>query len=207
MSFSLESIEKLLPAELTEHRKGRLRDGLKQFALNSNSKIYTDFYLNSGPSYFLQGDLVFDLRFPTWDAETRIFEKAYFNSIVLSNSCDIDEANQQSRKLPKQVIISKIFTLADFTEGLESLNIENSKAIVTSVRNQEYSNLMYLPPINNIEYIVFFDELSSISNAELNALKSNIDANRIASLDLFGYYLLMFKLSYHFCRLPEEIDR
>jgi hypothetical protein len=66
---------------------------------------------------------------------------------------------------------------------------------------------MYFPPINNTEYIAFFDELSSVSNEELNALKIDIDRNRIACLDWFGYYLFMFKLSYHFCRLPEEIDR
>jgi hypothetical protein len=207
MAFSLEWIEKFFPIELTEQRKGRLRDGLKTFALGTSPKTYTDFYLASIPNYFLQGDLIFDLRFPQWDTENRIFEKAYFKSIILSNSCDIDEANQATRTLPKRVIIAKLFTLADFEEGLQTLNIENSNAIVVNLKNQEYSNLMYFPPINNIEYIAFFDELGSITNEELNVLKSNISNNRIASLDLFGHYLLVFKLSYHLCRLPEEIDR
>jgi hypothetical protein len=207
MAFNLELIERLFPPDISEQRKGRLRDGLKQFTLNSNPKIYTDFYQISSPDYFLQGDLIFELRFPSWDSEKRDFQKVYFDSIILSNSCDIDEANQAARTLPKQVMIAKLFSLADFKEGLTFYGIENGDVIVQRLKNQEYSNLMYFPPINNREYIAFFDESSSISNEELNALRIDIEKNRIACLDWFGYYLFMFKLSYHFCRLPEEVDR
>lgn len=207
MGFNLELIERLFPPSISEQRKSRLRDGLKQFAVNSDSKLYTDFYLTYSPNYFLQGDLIFELRFASWDSEKRDFEKVYLDSIILSNSCDIDEANQSSRTLPKQVMIAKLFSLTDFKEGLAFHGIEDCEVIVERLKNQEYSNLMYFPPINNTEYIAFFDELSSVSNEELNALKIDIDRNRIACLDWFGYYLFMFKLSYHFCRLPEEIDR
>jgi hypothetical protein len=207
MPFTLDSIDRLFPPDISEQRKGRLRDGLKQFSIRSNSKVYTDFYLKSSPNYFLQGDLIFELRFPLWNSEKRDFEKVYFDSIILSNSCDIDEANQSTRTLPKQVMTAKLFSLTDFIEGLSYYDIENSDTIIERLKNQEYSNLMYFPPINNTEYVAYFDELSSLSNEELNALRKDIDKNRIACLDWFGYYLFMFKLSYHFCRLPEEIDR
>jgi hypothetical protein len=207
MTFSLDSIERLFPPDISEQRKGRLRDGIKQFSVRSNSKVYTDFYLTSSPDYFLQGDLIFELRFPLWNPDKRDFEKVYFDSIILSNSCDIDDANQTTRTLPKQVMTAKLFSLPDFKEGLVQYDIENSDVIIQRLKNQEYSNLMYFPPINNIEYVAYFDELSSVSNEELNALKNDINKNRIACLDWFGYYLFMFKISYHFCRLPEEIDR
>ena len=155
----------------------------------------------------MQGDLINDLRFPSWDGESKNYVKSYFNVVVISNSCDIDEANQSQRDIPKQVLTAKLFTLSDFEEGLIQNHVENYDNIIKSLKNQEHSNLMYFPPINGVEYIAFLDELSWVTNDELNLLKSNIQENRIASLDLFGYYLFMFKLSYHLCRLPEEIER
>jgi len=125
--------------------------------------------------------------------------------VLISNTCDIDEANKRS--LPKQVLMAKLVTLNDFKEGLLANKEENSELILNSLRNQEYSNLMYFPEINGEEFIAVLDELSWISNEELNLLKNDIQENRIAALDLFGYYLFMFKLSFHLCRLPEETDR
>ncbi len=208
MSFSLEKIEYLFPKELTEQRKGRLRDGLNQFlSTNEAGKNYTDFYSTSKYEYFLQGDLIHDLRFPEWNKEDRNYVKTYCKVVVISNSCDIDEANQSNREIPKQVLIAKLFTLKDFEDGLELNHVENAEGVVNSLKNQEHSNLMYFPSTNGEEYIAFLDELSWITNEELNLLKGSIQQNRIASLDLFGYYLFMFKLAYHFCRLPEEIER
>ncbi len=127
--------------------------------------------------------------------------------MVISNSCDIDEANQSQRGIPKQVMIAKLFTLRDFEEGLTLNQVENAKGIIDGLKNQEHSNLMYFPPVNGEEYIAFLDELSWVANEELNLLKENIQKNKIATLDLFGHYLFLFKIAYHFCRLPEELER
>lgn len=206
MSFVLEKIEQLFPKELSDQRKGRLRDGLKQFLSDhSYSKNYTDFYSNAQYPYFLQGDLIFDLRFPTWDEAGGSYSKDYFNAVLISNTCDIDEANKRS--ISKQVLMAKLVTLNDFKDGLLINREENPESILNSLRNQEYSNLMYFPVINGDEYIAVLDELSWITNEELNLLKTNIHQNRMATLDLFGYYLFMFKVSFHLCRLPEETDR
>ena len=204
MSFGLDGIEALFPKELSEQRKGRLRDGLKQF---HTAKTYTDFYSSGQPPYFLQGDLIAELRFPYWDGAERNYDKMYFNVVLISNSCDSDETNQSQRGISKQVLVAKLVTLSDFKEGLTKHNVENSESILNSLKNQEHSNLMYLPMINGQEYIAVLDEISWITNEELNNLKEDIKNNRLASLELFGYYLFIFKLSYHLCRLPEEIER
>ncbi|MEP5611451.1 MAG: hypothetical protein ABJP45_04345, partial [Cyclobacteriaceae bacterium] len=60
---------------------------------------------------------------------------------------------------------------------------------------------------NEKEYIAYLDDTSNITIEELGLLKENLSENRIASLDFFGYYLFVLKLSYHLCRLPEETDR
>lgn len=117
----------------------------------------------------------------------------------------MDEANK--RNIPKQVIIARLITLRSFEEELIASSVTNPELIITTLKNQQYSNLMYFPPVNDEEYIAVLDEISSISVDELNSLKPDITKNRIASLDFFGYYLFMFKLSYHLCRLPEETDR
>lgn len=202
----IESLETLFPPELTAQKKGRLRDGLKQFlSKDQQAKLYTEFYSTKGYDYFLQGDLIYQLRFPAWDLETRSYSKKYYDSIVISNTCDIDESNK--RHLEKQVIIAKLIDLAVLSSEL-SHELDDADQIIQSIKNQEYSNLMYFPPTEDgLEYVAVLDELAWISVEELNSLKLDIERNRIASLDFFGYYLFMFKLSYHLCRLPEATDR
>jgi hypothetical protein len=91
---------------------------------------------------------------------------------------------------------------------LKELAVENAAEILTQIKNQQFSNILYLPPNKEKnEYLAYFDDLSIIEKEELNILKEEIIFNRIESLDYFGYYLFIFKLSYHFCRVPEETER
>jgi len=206
MTFVLERIESLFPKELSDQKKGRLREGLRQFLKEGvQEKIYTDFYSSDIRPYFLQGDLISELRFPEWNLEDRDFSKAYYNAVILSNTCDIDEENQRS--VPKRVLLAKLINLKDFEEGLIFHQIPSQSQILLSLKNQEYSNLMYFPSINGLEYVAYLDEVSWISTEELNSLKEGISQNRIATLEYFGYYLFMFKVAYHLCRLPEETER
>lgn len=206
MSFQLDKIENLIPKELSEQRKGRLRDGLNQFhSSNTDSKNYTEFYSESNYPYFLQGDMIRDLRFPFWDSSTMDFSKRYYDAVIISNTCDLDELNK--RQIPKQIVIAKLIRLEDFEEGLRLHQVNNPELILKNLRNQEYSNIMYFPEINGVEYLATLDELSSVTLDEIINLKSDFDQNRIKSLDLFGHYLFVFKFSYHLCRLPEETDR
>lgn len=206
MSFNIDDFSSLLPPELTSQKKRRLNDALKQFhSDNKNQKYYTDFYSSNNYSYFLQGDLIYQLRFPQWDSKNSCFEKVYHDVILISNTCDMDESNP--RDIPKQVMIAKLIDLQIFHDSLKELEIDPDP-VISNVKNQQFSNLIYLPSAsNNVEYIAYLDEISSISIYELMSLKSDIYSNRIAVLDHFGYYLFIFKLSYHLNRLPEEIHR
>jgi len=208
MAFSIDELDKLLPAELTDQKKGRLREGLVQFSnpYKSQDKFYTDFYLSGSHDYFLQGDLIREMRFPSFIRETGQYQKLYFDALILSNTCDVDESN--SRTLRKKVVLAKLITVEMFIESMRELEIENAAEILTHVKNQQYSNIIYFPPSkDNIEYLAYLDDLSIVEKEEINSLKEDISVNRIESLDYFGYYLLIFKLSYHLCRLPEETER
>ena len=210
MDFSIDDIDKILPKELTEQKKGRLKEGLGQFYQRNcqNDKYYTEFYLKTSNSFFLQGDLIKELRFPIFNKETRKYEKLYFDAILISNTCDVDEANANNRNIPKKVILAKLIPLNAFVDSLTELEIESAANILTLIKNQQYSNVIYFPPTNEgIDYIAYLDDFSILDVDELNLLKEDIDENRIESLDYFGHYLFIFKLSYHFCRLPEETQR
>ena len=208
MDFFLEDLKAILPPELTEQKKNRLSEGLKQFSKDnlSQERYYNDFYATFNYPYFLQGDLIRQLRFPVFDSEIKEYKKLYYDAILLSNTCDVDINNV--RNIPKKVIIAKVIPLNFFVEALSELEIENAANILTQVKNQMYSNLLYLPKTRDgVDYVAYFDEISIIEIDELDLLKDDMKNNRIEALDYFGYYLFIFKLSFHFCRLPEETQR
>ena len=208
MDFFLEDLNAILPPELTEQRKGRLSEGLKQFSKDnlSQERYYTDFYSTFSYPYFLQGDLIRQLRFPVFDFEIKEYKKKYYDAILLSNTCDVDVNNV--RNIPKKAVLAKVIPLDYFVSALSELDIKNATSILTQVKNQMYSNLLYLPKTKDgVDYIAYFDEISIIGVDELNSLKDDMKDNRIATLDFFGYYLFIFKLSFNFCRLPEETQR
>jgi hypothetical protein len=78
--------------------------------------------------------------------------------------------------------------------------------IIRSIRAQEHSNLFYLPgsPLEGKEYIAVLDEMFWFPSDEFELFKQDLTSNRLASLDNFGFYLFVLKLSYHLCRLPED---
>ena len=202
--MNLESLDRLIPSTLSSEGKGRLRDGLSQFFDVTTDKVYTNFYSSSYYDFFLQGDLLREVRFSVFDFENYNYNKQYFDAIILSNDCDIDVSNE--RNIPKQIMLAKLIPLDEFLKDVSELKPNaNIASLKNDITRQNYTNLFYLPQCKDgIEYIAFFDDISIISVSELDAMKEDFSENRIDVLDYFGFYLFVFKLSYHFCRLPED---
>lgn len=211
---------------LTESRKKRLNDALKTFFSNDHHiktddgsnyleiytgadtpKNYTHFYSASPPNFVLQGDLIRSIRFSKWDNESETYAKKFINAIVLSNTCDI-EVDTKKRSIPNQIVLAPIIPLKIFKDKLEQResNTNTIKNIVEEIRNQKITNIFYLPSMEHEEHLVFLDEIFWYPTEEFHLKSSIIVDNRIASLDDFGFYILLLKLSYHFCRLPEDDD-
>ncbi|MEP5614140.1 MAG: hypothetical protein ABJP45_17945, partial [Cyclobacteriaceae bacterium] len=143
MAFSIDDLDRLLPPELSEQKKGRLKDSLRQFYKENQSsyKLYKEFYLttNDHPS-FLQGDLIAELRFPMFNYNTKDYNKVYSDIIVLSNSCDMDTSND--RKIPKNILTARIVAFDLVVEALQDeYNIEKAADIATQIQSQLYSNI------------------------------------------------------------------
>lgn len=199
-------IEHLFPSYLTTTEKGRLLDALEQFKDanakgNWDTKIYSHFYASTSYDYFLQGDIVREIRYPNFNKQNRSYESTYTDALILSNTCDWDLSNL--RKINKQVVMAPLLEMSEYLEE------DPNQEIIQGIKSQTTSNIFHLPPnhFNGKEYICHLDKAFWFPTDELNSYLSDLEQTRIASLDYFGYYLFLVKLSYHFCRLPEEKQR
>lgn len=211
-SFNVDNLGELFPSYLSLGEKGRLAKALEQFKGKSDNVInYDKFYAsNIQSSHFKQGDLLAQIRFPHWDIDKSEFIKKYPNAIILSNTCDI--AIENERDIDKQVCFAESFKLKDFLDYLQDKGTkpQRIKEISNSIKRQDYSNLFYMPPKNSDEneYIIFFDRVTWFPIKELEIYKSqNFNETLISTLSHFGHYLMIVKMTYHLCRVPEENER
>ena len=127
----------------------------------------------------------------------------------MSNTCDLDLNNRrdyyQSRLVYAPIFkLSKYRKLLEKKDGLFKINIEQH---INSVREQKISSIFYLPKFDGAveESIVFLDRIvnSSIDQITLQ----DIDEERMFTLSDFGFYVLLFKISVHFSRIRENVER
>ena len=210
MAF-FDNFETLLPPYLNSTEKGRLKDGLAQFRPDHRGKAidYTDFYKNYSNDIFRQADLIREIRFPFWNDEIGQYEKKYTDAIIISNTCDISQENTHLFN-NKECLLAPLMDLSFFKENLiaSGLNKDSIDNYIDTIRRQEKSQVFFLPATyDGVERIALLDQMFWFPVAELNSYLQDPEANKISSLSHFGYYLFLFKVSYHLCRLPESCDR
>lgn len=209
-----ENFESLLPLYLTDTQKTRLKDGLLQFSTNrgeenSNSEIdYSNFTSKENSNYFRQSDLVREIRYPFLN-ENYEYEKKYSDAVILSNTCDISDENPHSLN-KKQAVFAPIINLELLVEEL-NYNSEFSPDQIKSFQNdlklQRISNLLYICDNGKDEFVAMLDKIFWFPTEELNEYLPSISENKMFSLSMFGYYLFLLKVSFHFCRFPESLER
>lgn len=212
MPFGDDYFEKILPAYLVESDKTRLKRALQQFIPEErkNEIDYSHFYKTHQFDYFLQSDLVKEIRIASWNEEQANFDKKYTDAIIISNTCDISLENEHDVN-QKQCLFAPLINFNNYINDLRESGYSEDKIIsfTNNVKSQLISNLLYLPLHNKEEkeYLIFLDKIFWFPTSELNSYTENLEENRISSLSHFGYYLFILKLSYHLCRLPEQFDR
>ena len=212
MSFGDDYFEKILPSYLVEADKTRLKEALRQFTIEErgNEISYSNFYRSYDHAYFMQSDLIKEIRVSKWDDESTQFQKGYTDAIIISNTCDISFENKRDVNT-KQCLFAPLIDFNEYLADLEKAGYSKDKIISFSqnVMAQLRTNIFYLPVHfkEGKEYIVLLDNIFWFPTAELNSYIENIDENRITSFTHFGFYLFILKLSYHLCRLPEQCDR
>lgn len=191
-----------LPKYLSEQNYDLLIKSLKDFPNNIDSRMYTNYIKDDNIVY--QGDIVANFPF----AEVDNLEKGKKNCkcIILSNTCDIDLSNK--RYFQSRILYAPIIDLDKYKSLLVNGAVEQRKIDdhISSIKNQKISQILFLPGTSQFnDSIVFFDRILNISNKFLD--RSKLKDIRLASLSDYGFYLLLFKISVHFSRLQENVQR
>jgi len=200
--MNLEDFKLYLPKFLSVESDKELFDGLKDFPNNIDSRIYTNYLSDTKIIY--QGDGISDMLYvnlPNPDIKP-------VPGMILSNTCDIDLANV--RNFPSQVVYSPIFNLFKYQTALYKNSSKTNEQVdshIKSIRNQEITQIFYLPKINGKidDSIVFFDRVCNFSNKLIQ--RENLKEKRLFTLSDYGSYLFLLKLSIHFTRIQDKVER
>ncbi|MEQ1448084.1 hypothetical protein ABLT89_14370 [Acinetobacter schindleri] len=200
-----ENFSQLLPGYLTDETRQKLEVALKSFT--KHERITQDPFTSFKNNYFLQGDIVSNIPLPYWVNNEFITHTAP-RCIILSNTCDIDVNNP--RDLPMDCLLAPIFDL----EKIENILLANGTSrqkvnnFIEDIKKYRITNLFYLPMDSEGKYaphekgyVVSLDKTFSLPRQFLNI------EQHIKSLNQFFSYLFTFKLSIHFCRFHDKVDR
>ncbi len=200
--MKLEDFKLYLPKFLSVESDKELFDGLKDFPNNIDSRIYTNYLSESEIIY--QGDGINDMLFvnlPNPDIKPA-------PSMILSNTCDIDLDN--ARNFPSQIVYAPIFNLQKYQEILYKNSTKKKKQIdshIQSIKNQEITQIFFLPKVDGKldDSVVFFDRVCNFPNKLIS--RDNLNEKRLFTLSDYGAYLFLLKLSIHFTRIQDKVER
>ncbi|SDG71354.1 hypothetical protein SAMN04487996_12247 [Dyadobacter soli] len=195
-----EEIKKYLPQYLSEDSTKELLQKLGGFPNNIDNSLYTN-ELVEQPVIF-QGDGLLDLHVINLPDTTVRPTPA----LVLTNTCDVDLAND--RAYPVQICYSPIMRLESFAEMVAKVKgPDYASTLAQSIRRQHVTSIVYLPIGGGLTYegIVFLDRINNYPNKLVP--RDNLKEKRLFSLSNYGFYLLLLKISIHFSRIQEAVDR
>ena len=130
----------------------------------------------------------------------------FHSGIILSNTCDMAPENE--RLYSSSIIYAPIIELKKYEETLLKNNIQEAaiKNHINAIRKQSITSIFFLPCNTSIaDSIVFLDRIMSIDNSFFS--RKELINKRLFSLSDYGFYLLLFKLSVHFSRIQEKVNR
>jgi len=203
---SIEEIKKYLPQYLSASATVSLFEELKQFPSNIDQRIYTERL--KGESIIFQGDGLMGLLYvnlPDTTAKPLL-------GMIFSNTCDIDIQND--RLFDARISFAPVFNLSKYKRALIEKYVNSNKKTtqaidshINDIKKQNISQIFYLPQGSGLENdsIVFLDRINNLPSGYFS--KNQILENRLFTLSDYGFYLFLFKLSVHFTRVRESVQR
>jgi hypothetical protein len=200
--MELDDLKLYLPRFLSENSEKSLFEGLKDFPNNLDGRFYTGKLKNE--EIIFQGDGIRDLlvvNLPSTEIKGA-------KCLVFSNTCDLDPSNP--RFFPSQIVYAPIFDLEKYQSRLSTLPEYSSQKVsdhVEAIRRQEITQVFYLPRLGGLlnESIVFLDRINNCSNDFI--VRKDLPGQRVFSLGDYGFYIFLLKLSIHFTRIRDKVDR
>jgi hypothetical protein len=199
--IDFDEIKKYLPKYLSQEATEKLFQDLKDFPENIHGRLYGDVLENENDVF--QGDGIIDL--PVVNLPDEIVRNG--KVMILSNTCDISLDNK--RIFFPRIMYCPILRLSKFINTLRKRDIPDERItqFVEAIKKQEVSSIFYLSSGAKLEeeYIAI---LENVNNCDVKVVpKDEIGERRLFSLSNYGFYLFLFKLSIHFTRIREAVER
>ena len=197
----IEDVQRYLPKYLSAENYKTLLNELNNFPNNLDKRMYAK---GPGENVIYQGDGI--KSFPFVDLQHIDKGTKIINGIVISNTCDIELTN--IRLYTPSILYAPICSLDNYINMLESNKVNKNKIDnqIKDIRNQKITSIFFLPENGTIsDSIVFLDRISHIDNNYID--RNQLSEQRLFSLSDYGFYLFLFKLSVHFSRIQEHINR
>lgn len=198
--IDFDELRKYLPKYLSKEANENLFSDLRDFPDNIESRLYSAQSFDDSTVY--QGDGLRDLPV-IFLPDTRVEPCP---SMVISNTCDISSENV--RTLEPNILYCPIFAVTPYLERLKhnGMGDDRISSFRLDLKRQRISNLFFLPRVGGLpdDCIALFD---CICNSRSSVLPVRPAQNRLFSLSNYGFYLFLFKLSIHFTRIREVVDR
>jgi hypothetical protein len=201
MTFDADTLRQQIPYYLTaDPNKKALLANLRALLEGANNGYFIPKGYDGYASEMLQGDGWPGLQVYSFITNNKMSVRG----IVLSNSCDISSENQ--RVVPPKVTFAPIVKLSRIEERFQERGLDEKKVAsrLQAIRAQDVTSMFYLPEdgLLDAEHVALLDDLHSIP---VDALAQA--AEKLFTLSMAAFYLFVFKLSVHFCRLQENVDR
>lgn len=125
--------------------------------------------------------------------------------LLISNSCDATADNP--RPIPLDLTVAPVLRLSRYHQMLVDNGVAETKAndVIRAIKRQEKTNIVYLPAGGGLEeeMVALLDRVQSVSNVDFDSSSPR----RLAVLTQRGYWILLVKLSMHFSRPHEGVER
>jgi hypothetical protein len=194
--MEFEAIKDLIPYYLTRPQAEGLMEELEKY--NEKTNLYTSTHRDQ----FLQGDGWRGFQLFDFYSGTRTNTRG----ILISNSCDVDPANK--RRLPSMLTFVPLIRLTKLESLLRDKGVDEKTLsnMISSIMKQESTQFFFLPgqaPLDD-NYVAW---LSNMHSMPVNSIVQSETKEKLFTLNMTGFYLFILKLSIHFCRLHENVDR
>ena len=199
-----EDLKVYLPHYLADESLNAMFEDIKKFVSTGGSHdIYTTELKKENQIF--QGDALNDMPFITFPYDS---EPVNCKVLVLSNSCDISTDNPHP--FDSHIVYAPIWRLSAYVEILKANGINKERLInhISDIKSQVVTQILYLPQHEDgpdQDCIVFLDRICHCDNSFIN--RETLAERRLFSFGNYGFYLLLLKISIHFTRIREKIDR
>ncbi|MDY7224705.1 hypothetical protein [Halalkalibacterium halodurans] len=181
MNQFISFVQELFPS-ISPYTADKTREAISHY-IKEKGKIET---CSPYPfDYLTQGDIISDMPFVFTD-EDNLDNEFMGKGMLLTNTCDAERE--------RQLLFAPVMHISVYlNDGLDEANIRNNK----------YTKLYYLPSAVLKDHVVDLNIVNTYSRVLINKLLDQGIIKRVATLNSFGYYLLLAKLTVHFMR-PED---